>query len=102
MSTIDDIIGKYPGSELFRDLLVAETEEELEALAKDLSGRVEKVRAKQAEAKPKAPTGTIKRADGYVEGSASSVEEAVSRRDMQSYLRLKKAAVEAEMRQDDA
>lgn len=89
---MDDIIAKYPGSEVFRDLLRADTEEELEVLAKDLSGRVGKVKARQAESQPaKVPTGATKRADGYVEGSASSVDEAVKRRDMQSYLRLKKA-----------
>jgi hypothetical protein len=41
--TVAAVIQRHPGSEVFRDLLVAETEEELEALAKDLASRLGKV-----------------------------------------------------------
>lgn len=93
--SVDDIIARHPGSELFRDLLVADNEDELETLAADLSKRVGKVKAKKAESQPPSPPATgVRRADGYVEGSAKTTEEAVTQRDMQSYLRLKRAEAE--------
>ena len=101
---VDAVVARHPGSEHFRDLLIAESEDELDALAADLAKRVTKVKTRHAESRPappKVPTGATRRADGYVEGTAKTVDEAVKRQDMQSYLKLRRAEVEAELRRQD-